>query len=184
MRRVEKSLCFFALCQCTVFENLWYNKNVYSNCAADSLPEEVIGRMFEKAKRLFFRYKEPFLYLVFGGGTTLVNILAYFICYELLSVENTVSVIIAWVLSVLFAYLTNKFWVFESKAADGRTVLREAAQFFGFRFATGLLDLIIMYLTVDLLLWNGTLMKLLSNILVILLNYIASKLVIFRRKSS
>lgn len=135
----------------------------------------------ERIKKLFNKYKEMILYLFFGGCTTLVNIIAYYICSKI-GIGTAVSTVIAWVLSVLFAYITNRKYVFESKAIGFLTIIKETANFFFCRLATGLLDLAIMVVFVDLLHFNGMTIKILSNIIVIILNYVASKLLIFRKK--
>ena len=114
--------------------------------------------------------------------TTVVNIVAYNLCYVHAGMSNTLSNVIAWVLAVTFAYLTNKVWVFDSKSWAWEVLRREVPAFVSCRLATGVMDLVIMYISVDLLHWNAMLMKLLSNILVILLNYVFSKLVIFKKK--
>ncbi|MDD5952123.1 MAG: GtrA family protein [Oscillospiraceae bacterium] len=133
---------------------------------------------------LLKKYKEVLLYLVFGGLTTLVNILVYFVCDSWLHWGTVLSTIIAWVLSVIFAFVTNKQFVFESKQTDGKTLLYEVSSFFGCRAFSGVLDLLIMWLTVDIFHWHSLLMKVLSNIVVIILNYVFSKLIIFRKKTA
>lgn len=133
---------------------------------------------------LLKKYKEPLLYLVFGGLTTLVNIAVYFVCDQFWHWGTVWSTIFAWILSVLFAFITNKLFVFESKKHTAKTLLWEAGSFFGCRLFSGVLDLGIMWLTVDVFHWNSLLMKIISNILVIILNYIFSKWLIFRKKTS
>lgn len=132
--------------------------------------------------QLIRKYKEQILYLIFGGLTTLVNIAVYFICRRM-SASVTLSTVVAWFVAVLFAYITNKLFVFESKCAGASQLLHEITGFFGCRLFTGLLDLGIMYVSVDILNVNELAMKILSNIVVIVLNYIFSKLVIFNRNS-
>ena len=131
-------------------------------------------------KELFNKYKEMILYLIFGGGTTVVNIVAYYISSRI-GVGTAVSTVIAWVLSVLFAYVTNRKYVFDSKATGLVPILKETASFFLCRLATGLLDLVIMVVFVDLLHFNDMIMKILSNVIVIVINYVASKLLIFKK---
>ena len=133
-------------------------------------------------KKIWETYKELILYVFFGGCTTLVNIIAYAVCYCPLGISNLSSTLIAWALGVAFAFVTNKLWVFESKSMQRSVLLRELGSFVGCRAATGLLDVAIMYVCVDLLHWNGLLMKAISNVLVIILNFIASKLVIFTNR--
>ena len=133
---------------------------------------------------LLQRYKSQLLYLFFGGCTTLVNIAVYGLCAHMAGLSTTVSTVIAWAASVLFAYLTNRTWVFESRAHTASDILREMGSFFLCRLATGGLDLAIMYVCVDRLGFPDMPVKLLSNVLVIVLNYVASKLFIFTKKES
>ena len=130
---------------------------------------------------LLQRYKSQLLYLFFGGCTTLVNVVVYGLCTRMADLSTALSVAVAWVVSVLFAYLTNRTWVFESRAHTAPDILREAWSFLLCRLATFGLDLAIMYLCVDLLGLPDIPIKLLSNLLVIVLNYIASKLIIFSK---
>ncbi len=90
-----------------------------------------------------------------------------------------VSTVIAWTVAVLFAYWSNRTFVFHSRVTSRSGVLKEAVEFFSCRVATGVMDVIIMYLFVDVLGFYDVLVKAASNILVIILNYIASKLFIF-----
>ena len=134
--------------------------------------------MIDKIKNIYKTYKMPLLYIFFGGLTTLVNIIVYFLCYDIAKLTNVLSTIIAWLLSVIFAFITNKIYVFESHS---KSVLYELSTFFACRLGTGILDLGIMFFTVDILHWNALLMKILSNILVIILNYVLSKVIIFKK---
>lgn len=133
-------------------------------------------------RNLLVKYKEVILYIFFGGCTTLVNIVVYYICAHLLSLGTVPSTAVAWILSVAFAYITNKIYVFESRSRELRAIVREIVSFVSCRFLTGLMDLVIMYACVDILRFNDLIIKIISNILVIILNYIASKLLIFREK--
>lgn len=135
-----------------------------------------------KIRELIGKYRSIILYIVFGALTTLINTTAYWICFDVLGIPNVPSTIIAWVLAVSFAFVTNKLWVFDSKSWDAGTLKHEVPTFFGARMLTGLLDVGIMYVTVDVMGWNGMVWKLVSNVIVIILNYITSKLVIFNKK--
>lgn len=128
------------------------------------------------------RFKEIILYLIFGVLTTVVNIVVYFICSRFLYLDVLSSNIIAWLLSVLFAYITNRKFVFKSKAEEISIILKECINFFLGRLGTGILDTVIMFVSVDLLAFNDVVMKVLSNIIVIVLNYLISKLLVFRVK--
>ena len=119
--------------------------------------------------------KELFLYVVFGTLTTLVNTVVYFIL-EHLGVNYIISNIIAWFLSVLFAYVTNRIWVFESKSPN---ILKEMVLFFGGRIFSGALDTALLYVFIDLLLINNTISKIAVEIIITILNYVLSKLIVF-----
>ena len=140
--------------------------------------------MMEKIKTLTAKYRDMILYVFFGALATVVNTASYYLCFNVLGIPNVPSVIIAWLLAVVFAFFTNKLWVFKSKSFAPEVLRHEIPTFFGARLLTGLMDLGIMYLAVDVLHGNGTVWKLISNILVIILNYAASKLIIFRQKDS
>ena len=136
----------------------------------------------EKLKALYTRYQDVIPYLFFGVCTTLVNMAAYWVAAYPLGLGVTASMVIAWVLAVLFAYVTNRRWVFHSEARTASEIGREIASFFSCRLATGLLDLGCMFLFVDVLRCNDLIIKALDNVLVVVLNYVASKLLIFRKR--
>lgn len=131
---------------------------------------------------LLKKYRSFIAYAVFGVLTTIVNIGTYNLCYYQAGMSNTFSNIVAWVLAVTFAYLTNKVWVFDSKSWAWKVLKKEVPAFVSCRLATGVMDLAIMYISVDVMHWNAMLMKIISNVLVIVLNYVFSKLVIFKKK--
>lgn len=139
--------------------------------------------MWKLMQNLTAKYHGVLMYLVFGVLTTLVNYVVYLAWIHAFSgkAANVTGVIVAWIVSVLFAYFTNRKWVFRSDVTGFLPKLRECGAFFGGRAATGLLDLGIMYVTVDVLHFDGGIMKLISNVIVIVLNYALSKLVVFRR---
>lgn len=139
--------------------------------------------MIEMLKKLFVKYKSFIAYAVFGVFTTIVNIVVYNVCYAKLGMSNTLSNIFAWILAVTFAYLTNKVWVFDSKSWAWETLRREIPTFVSCRIATGVMDIVIMYICVDIMGWHALLMKMMSNVLVIILNYIFSKLIIFKKRN-
>lgn len=131
---------------------------------------------------LLKKYKGPLAYLIFGAITTLVNLASYYLMYEVWAWSNTPSVVIAWVLAVATAFLTNKPFVFQSHDWSLGVLLPEIGGFLSCRVGTGLMELIFMHITVDILDFNGMLMKLLVNILVVILNYVGSKLLVFRNR--
>lgn len=133
-------------------------------------------------KDLFVRYYDIISYLFFGALTTLVNYLVYLPCYNWLGLSATVSNIIAWAAAVTFAYLTNKPFVFRSYDWSMKTVLPEFTKFLGCRVGSGVLETLIIFITVDCLNFNGNLMKIITSVLVVILNYVASKLLVFKEK--
>ena len=138
--------------------------------------------MIAKIRELIQKHWDILSYLFFGGLTTVVNYLVYFPLYNWLQLSATVSNAVAWVFAVAFAYLTNKPFVFKSFDWSAKTVIPELTKFVGSRIASGALETVIIFVTVDLLLWNGNIMKLLTSVLVVILNYVASKLLVFRKK--
>ena len=135
----------------------------------------------EKIRNLLEKYWDIVSYLFFGVLTTAVNYLVYLPCYNLLGISGTVSNVIAWVVAVAVAYLTNKPWVFKSHDWSRKTVIPELTKFVGCRIGSGALETGIIFLTVDLLAFNGNVMKLLTSVLVVVLNYIGSKLLVFKK---
>lgn len=128
------------------------------------------------------KHRSFITYGIFGVLTTIVNIVTYNFCYNSVGISNTLSNVAAWILAVTFAYITNKIWVFDSKSWKWEVLRREIPAFISCRLATGILDIAIMYICVDIMRWPALLMKFASNILVIILNYVFSKLVIFKKK--
>ena len=128
----------------------------------------------------YHKYKEGLLYLFFGGCTTLVNILAFMIL-RMCHIDLYISNGIAWVLAVLFAFVTNKLFVFESRGKGAKKALWEGISFFAFRLLSLLFDMGIMYVLIDLLSCNEMISKIVSNIFVIIINYVFSKLFIFKK---
>ena len=131
---------------------------------------------------LIKKYWDVIPYLFFGVCTTIVNVVTYWICARSLSLGTMTSTIIAWILAVLFAYVTNRKWVFHSKIHGVKAIGWEIAFFFGCRLATGIVDWICMFVFVELLNVNDVVVKVAANILVIVLNYVASKLIVFKEK--
>ncbi len=133
-------------------------------------------------KEVFAKYKSIITYGIFGVLTTVINIVCYQVLYSQVHLSNVESNIIAWVIAVTFAYVTNKIWVFESKSLEPKVLFAEIWKFVTCRLATGALDLVIMYIGVDLMHGPSMILKIVSNVIVILLNYVASKIIIFKKE--
>lgn len=133
-----------------------------------------------RLKALIEKHWDLIVYVIFGGLTTVVNYAVYLPCYNLLGLSATVSNILAWVVAVAFAYVTNKPLVFRSHDWSAKVVLPELAKFVACRVGSGALETVLLLVTVDLLAWNGNVMKLIMAVVVVILNYIGSKLLVFR----
>ena len=128
--------------------------------------------------------KQLILYGIFGVLTTVLNIFAYWALTRALGLAVVPSTVIAWTVAVFFAYYTNRKYVFRSTESSFMGMLREAAYFFGARITTGVIDVIIMYVFVDVLGFHDVFIKTASNVLVVILNYVFSKLIIFKGESN
>ena len=137
--------------------------------------------MYQKLRRLLIQRWDVFSYLFFGGLTTAVNYVVYLPCYNLWGLSAVVSNVIAWAVAVVFAYLTNKPFVFRSHDWSMNTVVPEFAKFVGCRVLSGGAETLLLLLTVDILGWNGNLWKLIVSVLVVVSNYFGSKLLVFRK---
>jgi len=156
--------------------------------------------MINKIKELLVKYKEIIMYLIFGVLTTLVNWIATWVCQNVFGMKETELQItiangIAWFLAVLFAFITNRKYVFESKSNN---FLLEMAKFYAARVFTGLFEIFLptalislgnnagafSFLSAEYLGMKGFVSKVLTSIIVIVLNYVLSKLLVFRKKKN
>ena len=137
--------------------------------------------MFEKIRALVMKHWDMVSYLFFGVLTTVVNYLVYLPLYNLLGISAAFSNIIAWVAAGGFAYVTNKPFVFKSHDWSMETVLPELGKFVGCRAASGGLETALVFLTVDVCGWDGNVWKLIISVVVVILNYVSSKLLVFRK---
>lgn len=131
---------------------------------------------------LFAKYKQTILYLIFGVLSTIVNILTYAFCTRNLNIEFLISNWIAWIVAVLFAYITNKFFVFESKKINIKFLIKELSSFVSCRLLSGIIEMILMYIMISLMSLNDFIVKIITNVVVVILNFIFSKLIIFKNK--
>ena len=127
------------------------------------------------------KYKEGLLYLFFGGCTTLINIIS-FVIFRQFKLGVDVSNIIAWLIAVIFAFITNKLFVFDSKNTDRKTVMKETISFLIARVISLGIDTGLLHLMIDFMKIHEVIAKVISNIVVIIVNYIFSKLFIFKKE--
>ena len=131
--------------------------------------------------KLIKKHWDIVTYLFFGVLTTVVNYAVYLPCYNLLGISASVSNVIAWFFAVAFAYLTNKPFVFKSHDWSAKVVLPELIRFVGCRIGSGVLETAILFVAVDLMHCDGNLLKIITSILVVILNYFGSKLLVFSK---
>ena len=138
--------------------------------------------MLKKIVDLYKKYEEVIMYLVFGVLTTVVNFVVYFIAIHILGdsdLSKTISNALAWFFSVLFAFFTNKIFVFKHKSENTKDFIMEAFKF----YVSGILDIGIFALCVNVFHFNDVIVKVFTQILVVILNYVFSKLLIFKNKN-
>ena len=142
----------------------------------------------KKIKSLYLKYREIINYLFFGGCTTLVSWGTYALFVGGCGLNIMPGKILSWVCAVAFAYVTNKLWVFFSRQKDAATLLREAAEFFISRAATGVVEIgglpLLMKLGLNQSLFGveGLWANIVVTIIVIILNYFLSKYFVFRKR--
>lgn len=128
------------------------------------------------------KYKEVIFYIFFGVLTTVVNYVTYFIFTREFNANFLLSNIVAWLFSVIFAYITNKIWVFHSNKRNIIDLIKEVSLFISARIFSGILDTVLLFLFYNYLGINDFVVKIFNGILVVILNYFFSKLVIFRKQ--
>ena len=134
-----------------------------------------------KLRQLIQKHWGILSYLLFGGLTTLVNFIVYTPLHRWLNLSAALSNVIAWVVAVAFAFLTNKPFVFKSHDWSAKTVVPELSKFVGCRVGSGLLETAVIALTVDVLHWHDLGMKVVCSVIVVILNYIGSKWLVFKK---
>ena len=136
-------------------------------------------------KGLYLEYKEIINYLIFGGLSTVVNFASYFIAARLLKIDEVASSAISWFCAVLFAYITNRLFVFDNKSNTKKGILKEIISFFAFRVLSGILcDVGTFALMVKVFNINDIISKIVTQIMVIIVNYIFSKFIIFKKQEA
>lgn len=134
-----------------------------------------------KLKELYQQYEEVVNYLIFGGLTTVMNIVVFFLFDTVFNIQYLVANAIAIIVSILFAYATNKKYVFKSETTTFQEGLKEFVLFVSFRFLSAVFDMLSMWLFVDGLQFNTNLAKILTQFIVVIANYVFSKFFIFNR---
>ena len=133
-------------------------------------------------KELYLKYKEVINYLFFGGCTFLVSVVSFYLFNKVLFLNEHLSNILSWILAVLFAYITNKTCVFESKTTSKKELLKEISSFFTARLLTLGIEELILLIFVNIFKFDAMIVKIFAQVIVILANYVLSKLFVFKKK--
>lgn len=137
--------------------------------------------MLKRLAETYKRHSEIINYLMLGIATTITNFVVYYLLLNLCGCSATISNVVAWFISVLVAFVTNKPFAFKSYDWSFCVTFPEFVKFVGFRIGSGAMETVFLGITVDFLEWNGNIMKLLISVVVVIVNYYASKLFVFRK---
>lgn len=142
-----------------------------------------ILKIFPKfVREFYYRHESVLLYLIVGAMTTAVSIITQYIPL-LMGFPTEVNTTVSWICSVTFAFFTNKVWVFKNESKAKSDWIKQAAAFYGARLTTYFLELAFMSFTVRTLHQNEYVMKLIAQVFILIINYLFSKLVVFRSKN-
>lgn len=137
---------------------------------------------------LYKKYQEIINYLIVGILTTVVSIVTYFLFSLILNIENNILFILAnvlsWICAVIFAYITNKKFVFNTTTSNKKEEIKVFSMFVSSRITTLLIELAFMFITVKVILIDDKIAKVIAQFIVIVLNYILSKLFVFKKKNN
>lgn len=134
-------------------------------------------------KNFYQKYRELIVYIIVGVCTTIVSLAVYFFCVLTFldprdAIQLQIANVISWICAVIFAYVTNRKFVFQSKSQD---IAKEFSSFVGSRVATLLMDMAIMFVTVTVCAMNDKIAKLIVQVVVTVGNYVLAKLWVFRK---
>lgn len=144
-----------------------------------------MNRLYGLDKKYYLKHKEIVNYLICGGITTVLNFVAYILFTRVMHLEEVVSSTLAWSVAIIAAYVLNKIFVFESKTKGIKAVFKELASFIGCRIISAITcDIGTFALMVKVLKINDIVSKIVTQIMVIIVNYLFSKLLVFRKKNN
>ena len=144
--------------------------------------EKIMKKLWDFGWGMYKKYEEGINYLIFGFLAFVLNYVLYYLFSKVLSLHYLVATVLSWALTVVFAYWTNRTFVFKSKNKDVKALFEEFVSFIGARVATELLEVALMFLMVDCAHLNEFISKFVCQVLVIVANYFLSKLWIFKEK--
>lgn len=145
----------------------------------DKLMELPILRIFNP---FYKKYKEMLLYLFFGGLSFIVSIATYALFNVGMNINELIANVLSWIITVMFAFLTNRVWVFQSPTNGVAEFVKQMFVFYSGRVITLVVEEVILLVFITWLGFNSMLVKVVAQVIVILLNYVISKLVVFRKK--
>lgn len=160
----------------------------YERKAIGNMEQDIFDKLFSLPilrlfNPLYQKYKSVLLYLFFGVLTTCISIFSFVLCDTVLGIHVLVSNIISWILAVSFAYFTNRTWVFQSSATRS-ALAKEVLLFFSARISTLLIEEALMWFFVMVLQYDSTVIKLVAQIVVLVLNYVFSKIIVFKKNTT
>lgn len=135
----------------------------------------------KKCLERLLQYKELIVYIFCGLLTTIVNYAIYFACTKVFFIHYLVSNVIAWIISVIFAYLVNKIYVFASLDWSRKKLIKEIWQFMAARIFSGAAETLMLLILVDMMGYPDSIIKIIAQIVVIVMNYLFSKWIIFKK---
>lgn len=144
----------------------------------------MIKKLWDFGWGMYRKHEEGINYLIFGFLAFVLNYILYFIFADAIALHYMAATVLSWVLTVVFAYWTNRTFVFKSQNKETGAVWKEFISFIGARVATEVLEVVLMYVLVDMASINDKISKLVCQTIVILANYVLSKIWIFKKAPS
>lgn len=135
-------------------------------------------RLFEG---FYKKYKEGLLYLFFGGLAFFLSVFLFWLFHVFYNINEHISNIVVWIIVVLFAFITNRTWVFRAKTDGIKDFFKQISAFYLGRIATLVVEEVILFIFITLLDFNSMIVKIIAQFIVIVLNYIISKLFVFKK---
>jgi putative flippase GtrA len=148
----------------------------------NNIIRRIADRLPEKLRLFYYKYESALLYIFYGGLTTVVSLGSHYICLFLRTGTLTATSV-SWICAVTFAFFTNKLYVFNSKDRSAHVILGEAWKFYGARLVSYFLELGFLLLTVDTLGFNKYICKIIAQVFILILNYLFSKFIVFKKKT-
>lgn len=160
------------------------DSNTIERTGGDIFDRIMHTRLLRPLEPFYKRNKEVLMYLLFGALTTVVSIGTFWLFGTVLGLHELVANVISWIFAVTFAYVTNKIWVFDSKVSTPKGIAQEAAAFYGGRLLTLGFESAMLAVFVTWLGMNELVIKIVATVGVLVLNYIISKLFVFKNKDN